>query len=139
MFKKILLPVDLGGRHQQAIASAIELAKKHDAEVVLLHIVELISGMPPEEEGDFYADLQSASRERLAEFAQAFVLAGVRTQTETIVGSGAAEILRFAVDSQIELIVLTSPEVDPDNPSSIANSKCWKISALTGVPVLLVK
>ena len=40
MFKKILLPVDLEGRHQHAIDSAIGLARHDNADVVLLHTAE---------------------------------------------------------------------------------------------------
>jgi nucleotide-binding universal stress UspA family protein len=45
MFTKILVPVDLSNRHQQALEAAANLAKQSGAEITLLHIIEVITGL----------------------------------------------------------------------------------------------
>src|SRR5687767_6136067 len=66
MFKKILIPVDLTDRHQQALDIAVPLAKESTGEITLLHVVELIAGIWPQEEREFYSRIELAARDHLA-------------------------------------------------------------------------
>jgi Universal stress protein family len=50
MFPKILWPVDLTDRHQQALDIAGELATQSRGAVTLLHVVEVVPGLSMEEE-----------------------------------------------------------------------------------------
>lgn len=138
-FKRILLPLDLEQRHQQAIDTAVTLAKQHGAQVLLLHVIELLAGMPFEEERDFYGQLESASRDRLAELDAPFAQQGIAVHRQIVFGSGADSIIEFAGQEQVDLIVMTSPQVDPENPAASAASRCWKVSAMARCPVLLMK
>jgi nucleotide-binding universal stress UspA family protein len=63
MFQRILLPVDLSDRHEAALKAAAELARGSGAEVVLLHVIELIPGLSIEGEKPFYARLEWKARE----------------------------------------------------------------------------
>jgi hypothetical protein len=58
VFKKILLPVDLTDKHLPALDVAADLAKQSGGEVLLLHVIEVISGLSMEEERDFYGRLE---------------------------------------------------------------------------------
>ena len=62
MFRKILMPVDLTDRHQQALDIAGRFANEGTAEVTLLHVVEIIPGIWPEEEREFYDRIEQAAR-----------------------------------------------------------------------------
>ena len=44
MLKKILVPTDFSKEAEQALKVAVQLARKHDAEVYLLHLIELPLG-----------------------------------------------------------------------------------------------
>ncbi len=65
MFKKILLPVDLTDKHKPALDAAAKLAGQYGGTVTLLHVVEIIPGLPMEEEGTFYGRLERVARNQL--------------------------------------------------------------------------
>ena len=65
MFKKILVPVDLTDAHQRALEIASSLAGPAGGEVTLLHVIELIHGLPMDEEKDFYQRLARKARAAL--------------------------------------------------------------------------
>src|SRR5205823_6066772 len=64
MFRNILVPVDLTDRHGRALEIAAGLAPAGGA-VTLLHIIELLHGVPREEESEFYERLEETAREHL--------------------------------------------------------------------------
>lgn len=137
MYKTILMPVDLADKHQSAVDAALRLARHEDGEIVLLHVIETIEGMPDDDE--LYDKLEATSREHLKTFSEQFDKAGVRSRWEIAFGSDSAEILRFAMENAVDLIVLTSPKFDPQTPSMAAGSLSWKIGVVSPCAVLLVK
>lgn len=137
MFKKILMPVDLADKHQHAVETALWMARHDDAEVVLLHVIETIEGMADDDE--LYDKLEATSREYLKTFSEQFSKAGVRSRWEIAFGTGSAEILRFATENEVDLIVLTSPKFDPQSPRTAAGSLSWKLGVVSSCPVLLLK
>jgi universal stress protein A len=137
MFKKILMPVDLADKHQHAVDTALWMARHDDAEVLLLHVVETIEGMS--EDDELYDKLEATSREYLKAFSEQFARAGVRSRWEIAFGTDSAEILRFAAENEVDLIVLTSPKFDPQSPQTAAGSLSWKIGVVSPCPVLLLK
>src|SRR5581483_3179075 len=61
---KIVVPLDLTAKHQKALETAAELAAA-GGEVALVHVVELIPGLPVEEEKAFYNRLERVARAHL--------------------------------------------------------------------------
>jgi nucleotide-binding universal stress UspA family protein len=138
MFKKIILPVDLTNKHQAALTLAADLAGQ-GGEITLLHVIELIPGLPPEEEQDFYGRLEKAARTHLQHLATVLQQKNVRTVGEVIIGNRTREVARYAGQSGADLIVLTSPRLDIDNPGPGWGSLSWKIALVAPCPVLLAK
>ncbi len=139
MFHKILLPVDLTDKHGQAVAAAIELARQSSGEVILLHVIEVIPGLAMDEEKPFYQRLERAARKHLDTLSKQFRDAQVRCQSEIRYGARAPEAVRYALETGIDLIVLTSPRFDSQRPASTWGSLSHKIGLLASCPVLLVK
>jgi nucleotide-binding universal stress UspA family protein len=139
MFAKILLPVDLTERHQRAVEIAAALALQSGGEVVLLHVIEVISGMIQEEEQDFYGRLEGAARAHLHRLSMLLEHRKVRCRSELLYGKRAPEIVRYAATAAVDLIVLTSPRPDPTNPAAGWGSMSYKIGLTCQCPVLLVK
>ena len=54
MFTKILVPVDLTDKHQQALEIAARLANESGGEVTLVHVVEVIGDLWDAGDRDFY-------------------------------------------------------------------------------------
>jgi len=139
MFKKILLPVDLSDRHRQALEEAASLARQSGGEITLLHIIEVIAGLSLEEEREFYKRLEKSARNHLARLAGHLKQHQVAWRTEIIYGHRGPEVVRYAAENGVDLIVLTSPRIDPNNPGVGWGSLSYKISILSQCPVLLVK
>jgi nucleotide-binding universal stress UspA family protein len=138
MFKKILLPLDLSDRHRRAVDIAAALAKQSGGEVVLLHVIEMIPGLPLEEEKAFYERLEKMAQMHLEPIARRLGERKVPCQSKVIYGHRAREVVDQAEALAADVIVLTAPQLDAGNPTGWG-SLSWKIGVLCRCPVLLVK
>jgi nucleotide-binding universal stress UspA family protein len=139
MFKKLLLPVDLTDKHGPALAAAADLACQSQGEVVLLHVIEVIPGLPREEERAFYDRLERKARAHLERLGERLGNRKIPWRAEILYGNRGQEALGYATATSIDLIVLTSPRVEPANPTAGWGSLSYKIGVLCPCPVLLVK
>jgi nucleotide-binding universal stress UspA family protein len=139
MFKKILVPVDLTDRHQQALDAACQLAAHSAGEVTLLHVIEVIPGLSMDEEKDFYKRLERIARKHLEPLNTRLKERGVSSQSEIRYGVRAQEVVKYAQEVRSDLIVLTAPRFDPDNLMAGWGSLSHKLSLVSPCPVLLVK
>ena len=139
MFKKILVPVDLSNQHQQALDIAARLASEADAEVTLLHVVEVIAGVWEEDEREFYDRVERMARDHLAKHGRYLEERHVPRREEVIFGQRAQEIVRYAMEAGTDLIVLSSHRIDLQNPSAGWGTVSYKVGILSQCPVLLVK
>jgi nucleotide-binding universal stress UspA family protein len=139
MFKTILLPVDLSDRHGPALDAALTLASQAGGEVVLLHVIEIIQGLPLDEEKGFYNRLEKAARTHLEKLRLVAKERNARCRGEILYGNRGRQILAFARESNVDLIVLTAPRMDPSQPAVGWGSLSYKVGIFSACPVLLVK
>jgi nucleotide-binding universal stress UspA family protein len=138
MFTKIVVPLDLTERHQPALETAAQLARQHGGEVTLLHVIELIPGLPMEEEKTFYQRLERIAREHLERHAAVLTDRQIACRDKILFGQRAAEIVRFAQE-HANLVILTAPRLSPENIGARWGSLSHQVSLLVTCPVLLVK
>jgi nucleotide-binding universal stress UspA family protein len=138
MFTKIVMPLDLTDRHQPALDVAAQLAQQNHGEITLLHVIELIPGLPMEEEKTFYSRLERIARQHLERHATALAGRRVACRDKILFGHRATEIVRYAQD-HADLVVLTAPRINPENVAAGWGSLSHKVSLLASCPVLLVK
>jgi nucleotide-binding universal stress UspA family protein len=139
MFQKILLPVDLSDKHGRALDVAAQLAGREQGEVILLHVIEIILGLEVQEEKHFYGRLEKLATAHLAKLAELLKPKHVRHRVEILLGNRGAETVRYARENGIDLIVVTSPLVDPQHLAIGWGSLSYKIGLAASCPVLLVK
>lgn len=139
MFRKILLPIDLTERHQAAINTAMDLARASGGELLLLHIIEVIPGLPVEEEKDFYNRLEKRAKQHLAKLAEPLKRHNIPCREEVGFGNRVAGIVQFAEKHGTDLIVLTAPRIDPNQLGTSWGSLSYKVGILAKCPVLLEK
>jgi nucleotide-binding universal stress UspA family protein len=139
VFKNILVPVDLTDVHQPALDIAARLAQENDGEVILLHVVEVISEVWATEDREFYNRLEQLARDHLARLGHALEAHGVPRREEVIFGHRAPEIVRYAGEAGVDLIVLKSHRIDLQNPSAGWGTVSYKVGILAQCPVLLIK
>jgi universal stress protein A len=137
VFRKILVPVDLTDAHQHAIEIAATLAGEADGQVILLHVVEVVPGLWVEEERDFYDRIESAARDHLTRLGRQLDERHVARREEIIFGNRAEEIVRYAMETDVDLIVLSSHRIDLKNPGAGWGTLSYKIGILSQCPVLL--
>jgi nucleotide-binding universal stress UspA family protein len=139
MFKKILLPLDVSDRHGPALDVAAELVGASGGELILLHAIEVISGVTMDEEKDFYRRLEKGARDHLGKVGEKMTAKSISWRAEVLYGNRSAEVVRFARERGMDLIVLTAPPFNPQNPTAGLGSLSTQISLLASCPVLLVK
>ena len=139
MLKHILLPVDLTDKHQKAVAAAADLAAQFGAEVTLLHVIELIHGLPMDEEKDFYQRLARKARAYLERLLDRLEGPRENVRVEVVYGDRAREIIRHASQGGVDLIVLTSHRIDPGTSQARFGTLSHAVGIFAQCPVLLVK
>jgi nucleotide-binding universal stress UspA family protein len=111
--KKILLPTDFSETSLEALKYAISLSTEYGAELTILHVIneQLVTeglSLPrivsmDEIEKEMHRE---AARQMKDFLAGAGELSGVTHRTVTLSGNPFLEIIRYAKDNQIDLIVI---------------------------------
>jgi nucleotide-binding universal stress UspA family protein len=139
MFQSVLVPTDLTDQSTPALDVARKLALEDGAHVTVLHVIETLE-IPSEELEDFYQELERKAAGHLERQARQLADAGVKALGRVVVyGHRAEEVVKYAEANGIDLIVLSSHRVDPDNPGLNWATLSYKVAILAQCPVLLVK
>ena len=139
MFRHILVPIDLSERTDRAVDMARSLGEPGRARVTLFHVIETIAGAEYDEFRPFYRELEGRASRHLAALASRFEGSDLEVGRTVVFGKPAEEIIRFAVDHRVDLIVLASHKVDVSRPGHGWGTLSYKIGVLAPCPVMLVK
>ena len=116
--KKILCPLDFSDFSVRALKTAVELADKFNAKIILCHIVTDIPTMDTAYDAidyqpqlqniqAFIQEMQTVSNNQLDELARKYVKS-VPYEKKVATGMPADEIIRIAEEEKVDLIVLTT-------------------------------
>src|SRR5262249_43702186 len=119
--------------------TAADLASQSGGEVILLHVIETIASLSLEEERPFYHRLETSARAHLTKLTVTLKQRNVTCRVEVFLGNRGPEVVRYAAESGVDLIILAAPRIDPRVLATGWASLSWTISLLAGCPVLLVK
>ena len=139
MFHRILVPVDLTEKSLAAVDLAYEFAQQSDSEVVLLHVIETIEHIQFDELKPFYERLTASARNGLDEFCEQFVSHNLKVDQALVYGHRTKEIIDYAVQNRIDLVIMASHRIDPDRPGHDWSSISYAVGIMSPCPVLLVK
>ena len=139
-FKRILLPTDFSDTAEHTIGYAREMAERYGAEVHLLHVVA-----DPTPQGwavgaaalvvsDLLKTWEADAEQRLAEIS----LDGIETIRAIRVGHAFVEILQYATDNAIDLIVMGTHGRGPVK-HLLLGSVAEKVVRKAPCPVLTVR
>ena len=109
--KKVLVPTDFSDSARHALTYGVSFAKEYGAELVLLHVVENItvgyaSDLFPVPMAEVFQEISGYAKTELAKLAAEAREKGV-TVTELVVqGKPSAEIIRYAGENGVDMIVL---------------------------------
>ena len=136
MFRRILVPVDFTAKNRRAVRIAARLAATRGAELILLHVIERVDAGEPRAYADFYKKLEANAREKMRALHAAGK--GASSKAEIVYGRRVDEILHYAAEKKIDLIVMSSHRL------AMRRGEDWgtisyKVGILSRCPVLLVK
>jgi len=111
---KLLVPTDFSEDSEQAARYAVELAKRFQAEIHCVHIVDIPADLlstsayymtGPSEQ--FVEQIREESKKNLEAFAEKN-LEGIQVRTAFLEGSPFVEIIRYARNQEIDLVVIAT-------------------------------
>ncbi len=139
MFHHILVPVDFTPKNRKALEITLQMAESNKPSVSLLHVVEVIEDTTFEEFGDFYAGLQKRAEKKMAGQITFCRNRGVEVTDKIVFGNRVQEILKYADEAGVDLIVMSSHKLELEEPSRDWGTISYKVGILSQCPVLLVK
>jgi nucleotide-binding universal stress UspA family protein len=109
--KKVLVPTDFSDSARHALRYGISFAKEYGAELVLLHVVENLtvgyaSDLFPVPMAEVFQEISGYAKTELAKLAAEAKEKGVAVTELVAQGKPSAEIIRFAGESAVDVIVL---------------------------------
>lgn len=137
-FRHLLVPLDFTEKNAAALEVAFDIAVHNRARTSLLHVVEPIPNADSEL-NRFVEQLALRAATDLESRAQRFTDSGLSVEPKVHVGKRLPEIVQFAAHHQVDLIVMSSHPLDPDQPAQSWNTLSYQVSVLCRCPILLVK
>ena len=139
MFKNILVPTDLSEKSKKALDIAVNLDSEGEGRITLLHVVEVIEGDDQEEFGEFYDRLRDRAEKKIADIAGRYEGKNWTLDSQILFGKRVNEIVRFAFEHDIDLIILASHRIDRIEPMDGWATISYRVGILSHCPVLMVK
>lgn len=146
--KRILVPVDFSAESENALKTAVVIARKTGAELNILHIIELgnfhsftvsASQIPEDHmENLFMIKLIESSKERIRAIEQRADLSDIKVNTHLKVGNVFSHISETITSFNIDLIVMGTTGVD-SLEDLFVGSNTEKVLRTSRCPVLTVK
>ena len=139
MFNHILVPTDLTERSLKALDVAVSMTVPDGGRITLLHVIETIEDTGSEEFQDFYRQLEKRAKKSMEEIIGKYLEHLPVIGKEIIYGKRVKEIVRFAEEQEIDLIILSSHRVERESGLQAWGTISYKVGILSHCPVMLVK
>jgi nucleotide-binding universal stress UspA family protein len=140
MFNNILVPTDLTENSRKAVRIALDMAsRENEVRITLLHVIETIEGSGEDEFKDFYERLMTRAQEGMAKLTDPFREENRPIDQRILYGKRVREIVHFARDNDMDLIILSSHRIDKVDATQGWATISYKVAILSHCPVLMVK
>jgi nucleotide-binding universal stress UspA family protein len=139
MFEKILVPTDFSEKSRSTLNLAAKMAACNSAVIYLFHVIETIADTPFEEFSEFYLRLERRAQSRMKEWMQGEVETSVAVEPKIVFGNRYREILKFSEAQGVDLILMHSHAVTPQEPAGGWGTISYKVALLAKCPVMLIK
>ena len=139
VFEHILVPVDFTTKNTRAINLARELAVQNQARITLLHVIETISYTDDDAVKGFYETLEKKADNEFDRLLRPLRDVGLDVQQDLIYGRRGPEIVRYALEQDADLIVLSSHSISPQDRERGWATLSYQVSIFCQCPALLVK
>ncbi|MBI5377099.1 MAG: universal stress protein [Thaumarchaeota archaeon] len=149
-YGRILVPYDGSKYYKKSLEEAIEIAKKFDSKIYLLHVIDALTAIPPiRDDPDYNIEVKKFQQVLKNAVSKSDLILrnevlhckekDVDADYRVVVGSAADVILKFTKKTEIDLIVMGSQGLSGIRKIMALGSVSRKVSELAQCPVLLVK
>jgi nucleotide-binding universal stress UspA family protein len=138
-FQHIVLPVDFSPANRAALETGFELAAQNHARVTLLHVIETLDVEEEADVRELYEQLERRARRELEPLRQRFADAGLNVHAAVVLGKRTRQIVEFAAEHGVDLIVMSSHPIDAVDPVKSLGTISYQVSIAAPCSVLLVK
>jgi len=135
MYEKILVPLDGSSAAEIALPYAEEIAAKQGAEIILASVSELTA---VETDHLYRSYLEGIAGQVESQLKDWGAKAETKVKSEVLLGTPASEILRYADENDVSLIIMASRGRSSRGPWLLGNIAA-KVLRATGKPVLLIR
>ena len=139
MYRNILIPVDLSKKGAVAVAAATDVADPREASITLLHVIETLQDVEYDELEAFYRRIKEKAEKTLETWTDELSARGFEATVEIVFGRRGPEILRYADERNVDLIVMTSHALDRAQPAEGFGTLSHQLAALSRCAVLLAR
>lgn len=139
MFENILVPTDLSSKSMKALDVAIKIGSESNCKITLLHVIETIEDAAYEEFGEFYEKLKARAEKKMDEIIHNMNMKKSDISEEIVFGKRVKEIVRFAYENGIDLIILSSHKIEKIDASEGWATISYRVGILSHCPVMMVK
>ncbi|MBA3028567.1 MAG: universal stress protein [Proteobacteria bacterium] len=139
MFQHILVPTDFSEESKRAFEIAKSIISPDSGTITLLHVIEIIADTTFEEFESFYLQLETRAEKHLDEMAPSEKNETFTIQKKVLYGNRVREIVAFALDHQVDLIILNSHKINMQDPGKGWGTISYKVGIASQCPVMLVK
>ena len=139
MFEHILVPTDFSEGSDRALTIASNIVSGDGGDITLVHVIETIAGVDFDEFKAFYAKLEKRAWDAMQGLIAAHPDSAVEIVPRLEYGGRVEQILKFAADHGVDLIVMNSHKIRPDDPVHGWGTISYKVGVLSQCPVMLVK
>lgn len=141
MYDDILVPTDGSEAVDRALDHAIRLASDHDATVHALYVVDrrIATANSGDLHDEIVADLESQGDAAVAAVADRAADAGLDVETHVASGTPDTEIVSYADDHGIDVIVMSPEGKSPRERIQSLGSVSDRVADDATVPVFLIK
>ncbi|MFB6120325.1 MAG: universal stress protein [Halobacteriaceae archaeon] len=141
MYDDVLVPTDGGDEMDEVLDHAITIAGDHDATVHGLYVVNkrLYLASEKERQDDVIEELRQEGERAVSRVADRAAEAGLDAVSEVRQGVPGREVLTYADEADIDLVVMgTHDPTDRDRPATLG-SVADRVTNEASVPVLTVR
>ncbi|GAA0538440.1 universal stress protein [Halorubrum ejinorense] len=141
MYDDILVPTDGSEAVDRALEHALRLASDHDATVHALYVVDrrIATANSGDLHDEVVADLEAQGDEAVGVVADAASEAGLDVETHVAHGTPDTEIVAYADEAGIDVIVMSPEGKSPRERIRSLGSVSDRVADDASVPVFLIK
>ncbi|SFR57399.1 MULTISPECIES: universal stress protein [Halorubrum] len=141
MYDEILVPTDGSEAVDRALDHAVRLATDHDATLHALYVVDqrIATANSGDLHDDVVEDLESQGETAVDAVADAAAAAGLDAETHIAHGTPDTEIVEYADEAGIDVIVMSPEGKSPRERIRSLGSVSDRVADDASVPVFLIK